>query len=54
MKIFVANWPFLAHAFLTNYLQKTCADNYEDAAAKVWEDFDVNFARENGILKDLE
>ncbi|CAK9022549.1 unnamed protein product [Durusdinium trenchii] len=53
VKLFVANWPFIAHAFLTNYLQRTCGASHEEAAGKVYPDFDP--AHDNGaILKVLK
>jgi len=55
VKLFVANWPFFSHAFLTNYLQKQCSDTLEAAAAAAFDGLDVNLLSPESMkaLQDL-
>jgi len=42
VKLFVANFPFFSHCFLSNSAQAKCASTFEEAAAKTWKSYDAS------------
>ena len=41
VKLFVANFPFVQLCFLNRFTKETCAETFDEAAAKVWPSFDA-------------